>query len=985
MVRKAAKAIPNLLLRQERVQRGWSREYVAERIEASDSKTVGRWERGTTSPGPYYRQKLCELFELTPTELGFLSDFSSKPAKPRQDQPPSLPDANTTLSVASPFPETASQHPTASLMPVWNVPYRRNIFFTGREDILQNVRTVLTAGTTVALTQAQAISGLGGVGKTQLAVEYAYRYQNDYRAILWVRADSREALISDYVNIAALLNLPEKQDQDQSRILKAFAHWLQESSDWLLILDNADNLTMINDFLPSRVKGHILLTTREQVIGTIAQRIEIEKMEVEEGALFLLRRAHMLAKDAPRDNVSYANWNKALTLSRALDGLPLALDQAGAYIEETECGLTGYQERLRTRRAKILGLRGASVTDHPEPVATTWSLSFEKVQRANPAAADLLRLCAFLYPDAIPEEIFTEGALELGTQLEKIGTDLIGLDAAIGELRRFSLLRRDPENQMLNIHRLVQAVIKDSMDEQRQRQWAERAVQALNHVFPEGKTVETWQGCQRCLPQVYACAALIEQWKLTFSTATRLLHEAGIYLRRRAQYGDAEALFQQVLAIREQTLEPMHPDVASILNDMACLYGDRGEYAQSVPLFQRALTIREQTLGADHPDVAQTVNNLAIRYEEQGMYPQAEILYQRALTIWQHVYGPKHAEVLTCLNNLANLYELQGKYAQAEVFFQQVLTLRRELLGASHPQVGQALNNLAACYHWQGKLSQAEPLFLQALAIWEHVFGLEHVEVATCLNNLGLLYIDLGKYALAELHLKQALTIRERILGPEHSHFASSLNNLAKVYFAQGRYRQAEQLQLRSLSIKERGLGSNHPYVANSLNSLGEIYRAQGNYVQASQCHQRALAIREEKLGAEHDYVAQSLNNLGRLYHDQGFYERAEALYQRSLTLRERLLGAEHPDVAASLNNIAQLYVDQGKYAEAEPLFQRALAIREQSLGVNHRDVAQTLNDLGKLYIAQSMYTQAEPLLQRALTIREQVLEPDHPEKYSMQ
>jgi len=294
-------------------------------------------------------------------------------------------------------------------VPIWNVPFRRNPFFSGRDTVLHTLHQALTRQRTAVLTQVQtqAISGLGGIGKTQTAIEYAYRYRDEYRVVLWAKADSREALSSDFVAIAGVLQLPEKDAQDQSLTVNAIKQWLERSTDWLLILDNADDLPIAQQFLPTTGKGHILLTTRARPMGKIAQRVELDTMEPEEGILLLLRRAGILSPDAPLAAASAVDRAQALQLVAALGGLPLALDQAGAYIEETGSALLRYLELYQTRRQALLRRRSKLPTDHPEPVATTWSLSFQQVEQANPAAAELLRFCAFLHPDAIPEELIS--------------------------------------------------------------------------------------------------------------------------------------------------------------------------------------------------------------------------------------------------------------------------------------------------------------------------------------------------------------------------------------------------------------------------------------------------------------------------------------------------------------------------------------------------------------------------------------------------
>ena len=269
---------------------------------------------------------------------------------------------------------------------VWNLPYPRNPFFTNRDETLELLRNNYAATKVVAsLQRAQAVSGLGGIGKTQVAIEYAYRYCHEYEFILWVRAATRDTLSADFITIANLLQLPEKGEQNQYVVVEFVRLWLATHTRWLLILDNADDLELVHNFLPSRCSGHILLTTHMQTMSRIAKRIEIENMTPEEGALFLLRRANIIEPDAQLDRVSETDRTQAMTISELLGGLPLALDQAGAYIEETATSLSDYIILYSVQRTALLRERGDFAIDHPESVATTWSLSFEKLSTTNPA------------------------------------------------------------------------------------------------------------------------------------------------------------------------------------------------------------------------------------------------------------------------------------------------------------------------------------------------------------------------------------------------------------------------------------------------------------------------------------------------------------------------------------------------------------------------------------------------------------------------
>ena len=686
--------------------------------------------------------------------------------------------------------------PRAALPPVWNVPYPRNALFIGREALLAQLRLHLQAGQATALSQPQAISGLGGIGKTQIAIEYAYRYHQDYQVVLWARAESQDALTSSYVAIASLLNLPEKEAQEQAITVQAVKTWLQVHSGWLFMLDNADDLALVPTFLPPAMGGHLLLTTRAQAMGRLAHRIEVDVLAAEQGALFLLRRAALLAPDAELSQASSGDRALALHITEALGGLPLALDQAGAYLEETGSSLADYDRLFQQHHATLLAQRRGLVADHPEPVTTTWSLSFAQVEERNGAAADLLCLCAFLSPDAIPEEITTQGAAHLGPQLAPVAADTLLLGQAMEALRAYSLIGRDPATKTLSIHRLVQAVLRDAMDGAERECWAERATRAVSAALPAVEHAN-WSQWERLLAHAQACAGWIEQEHLILPEAVYLLNQAGFYLQERARYAEAEPLCQRALVILEQQLGPLHLDLTIGLNNLAGLYLGQGKYEQAEPLFQRALAIHEQQSGLLHLDTAISLNNLAGLYLRQDKYTEAEPLYRRALAIHEQQVGSEHLRTATSLSNLAALYRAQGKYAEAEPLVQRALTIREQQLGPTHPDTATSLNNLALLYEDQGKEGQAEPLYRRALSICEQQLGPTHPNTAGSFNNLAGFYRRQGKYTEAEPLYRQALAIYEQQLGEVHPNTQIARKNYASLLHAMGRDGEATSLEAK--------------------------------------------------------------------------------------------------------------------------------------------------------------------------------------------
>ncbi len=325
MNEKAQSSTHNNKLKNQRLLRNWTQEQVAEKI-GTTRVNVNRWERGSIMPSLYFRQKLCDLFETDDGALGLpsLLEDTSQDRKSSQNF----------------FP------------PIWIVPFRRNPFFTGREELLFQIHTLLQKKT--SLTSSVAISGLGGIGKTQVALEYAYRYRDDYQVVLWARAESQDTLISDFVNFAHLLQLPEKDEQDQHKAVEAVKNWLNTHANWFLILDNLEDFVMVRDFLPLQSGGDILVTTRAQATGIITQSITLEQMDINEGALFLLRRAKLLKHTALLEEASETLYAKARNISYVLGNLPLALDQAGAYIDDSGCSLSDYLAHYQKQQARLL-------------------------------------------------------------------------------------------------------------------------------------------------------------------------------------------------------------------------------------------------------------------------------------------------------------------------------------------------------------------------------------------------------------------------------------------------------------------------------------------------------------------------------------------------------------------------------------------------------------------------------------------------------
>jgi tetratricopeptide (TPR) repeat protein len=634
--------------------------------------------------------------------------------------------------------------------------------FFGRDEQLEELDRYFASGDS---RRKAAVYGMGGVGKTQFAVRYARTRREKYRHAFFIGADSRLVLDNHFADIARRLNLPvsKRQDATPEEILRAVHFWMETHGDWLAIFDNADDLTIVRDYLPPNGAGHLILTTRESAPDEIAHPVSLDVFTEDEATQFLLKKTEKSDEAAAR------------ALAREMDGLPLALDQAVAYIREMKSSLAEYLKLYQAEGRELRKRRGTYVVGH-ESVATTFGLAFQQIEGASPATADILRVCAFCNPDEIPEELFLDSGDALGETITVVNGSVSTWLKALYPATRFSLLVRDPENRMLALHQVIQDVIKDEMTEGEQRQWAERFIVGLNGVFPEVK-FENWSSCGRLISQAFAAFRAVEHFSMETETSARLLHYASFF-DDHARYAEAELLYKRALGIRERVLGGEHPDTALLLNDLALIYYYQGWYVEAEPLYKRALGIRERALGMEHPDMAESLNNLALLYDSQGRYGEAELLYERALGIWERALGAEHPSTALSLNNLAVFYREQGRNAEAGPLYERALGIWERALGVEHPLTATSLNNLAEFYELQGQYADAELLYERALGIWERALGTKHPSTALSLNNLGLLYTSQGRYAEAKPLLERALTIFQKALGDEHPNTKTVAENL---------------------------------------------------------------------------------------------------------------------------------------------------------------------------------------------------------------
>ncbi len=875
---------PNQALQQARIERHWTIEDVADHL-GIPRQMITLWEQGTAFPDSSFHQQLCTLFGKTAEELGLPPQETGNISSPR-----------------------------------WFVPLSRNHFFTGREAYLHALHERFRLPCDETRARVQVICGVGGIGKTQIALEYAYRFRDDYATVLWLRAETPETLFAGLRALMDAFDLPEKQDRLHPQILSAIKNWLKEHSNWLLILDNVEEFALVRELLPYPCMGHVLLTTRRQEASASWHCLNLQPWSPEEGVLFLLHRAGLLPQQAPLESAADELRKQATGICQELGGLPLALDQAGAYLEETGCTLIGYQQRFQERQGMLLSWRGSEHFAHPDPVTTTILLAVERVEQQFPATAELLRLCAFLACDGIPEELITRQSAEiLGPILYAAANDPFEMDTMYATVRATSLMQLNVQTRLLSIHRLVQMVIIACMDKDTQQLWARRALLAVNQVFP----VTGKEGGAVALPR---SDGLLPHALFTLTSVDRFLPE--------------------------EQQSKMAPEISGLLHKVGSYLVTRGYYQKAQPILERCLSLREQTLGSTHPDVAELLARLGYLLLIQGRHASAEALLEQALTIYEQASLSASPFLHSVLTNLAMISLDRGHYQQAEVLMKREMSVQEALQEANG--IGLSLTNLAIIYQRQGRHGEAKALWLHALRLYE-----QNLEPSQChdlslavLNNLINFYTEQGKYAETEPFCLQAFHLREQAQGLDTPLVAMMLRYLGDLSRKQERFEEAEAQYLGALDLWEQTAGAGHLLTAYALHGLALLRVAQGQQKEAEYLFHQTIQIREQAYDEPHIDMAEVLHDLALLYYKQGKEEAAEPLFERALQIRERVLGPRHPALATSLHHLGLLYAKQGRKDKARLYCQRSLALREQALGKWHPETQITRNSLVALQAA---------------------------------
>ena len=721
----------------------------------------------------------------------------------------------------------------------------RPVMLAGREGLLSKLHARLVEGSDRVGPRIAALYGMGGVGKTSVAAEYAHRHQSTAGIVWQFPAEDLATLAAEFARLAALLGAAGGVMDPRDPVASVHAVLADSPSPWLLVLDNAPDSASLRPFLPPTGNGQVLITSQSS-LWPPGQGIEVPVLDVEAAARFLTSRT------------GDPDGQSAEDLSIELGGLPLALEQASAYIQATGGTLAEYLGLFRRRRADMLA-RGEP-SGYGRTVATTWKVAFGRLDEDAPYAASLLRLLTYLAPEPVPLSLlraFPEAADGLNpgvsAMLGQLADDQIALSDAVAALRRFSLVA-PAGNGLMRVHRLVQAVTLTQMTTDVAAMWRQAAATLIEFGIPEDtEDPAAWPTCAVLLPHAQA----------VLDCASDGMWRIANYLGHSGSYPAARDMWQTIASACGESLGREHPDTLAAIHNLGYWTGMAGDATAARDLFAGLLPVRERVSGAEHPGI------LATRH------------------------------------NLARWTGMAGDAAGARDLFAELMPLMERVLGAENPATLADRHSLAVFTGKAGDAAGARDLFVELVPLMERVLGPEHPDALGDRHELAFWTGMAGDAIGARRLFAKLLTVRERVIGAEHPETLATRHNLAQWTGRAGDAAGARDLFAELIPLAERVLGAESPSTVRAMGNLAQWTATAGDAAGARDLFAELLPLIERVLGAEHPETLAARHNLAQCTGRAGDAAGARDLFAELIPLLERVYGPEHPDTLADRYELA--------------------------------------------------------------------------------
>ncbi|KAK2612718.1 hypothetical protein QQS21_001335 [Conoideocrella luteorostrata] len=763
-------------------------------------------------------------------------------------------------------------------------------FFAREREITEVHRTLSSDGTR----RIVVLHGLGGIGKTQLVVAYIKRYRDEYSAIFWFNIKDElsiqqsftrvaRQILQQHPNASCLRGLDLQQNHEVVEAVKAWFS-LPGNTRWLIVYDNYDNPKLtshksdtginINHFLPPAHQGSIIITTRSAQVD-IGYQIRLRKLESMDDSLNILSLTS--GRDSLHNGKGVTDTCKTLLiitldagakkLVEKLDGLPLALASAGAYLRRVSMSLANYLRIYETSWARLHTSTPSLGSYEDRTLCSTWQVSYQQIQEQNPLAAHLLQWWAYFNNEDIWLELLQPVRGD-GPQWIYELTDELNFNSAMGTLHDYGFVETYTgslnliESRGYSIHGCLHAWTIHILNQERDAYLGKLAAKCVASRVPARNNAQFWLLQRRLLPHAIMPCAIIQG---SDKDLDWVFHNLGILYAEQGKLQEAEEMYARALQEKEKTWGPDHTSSLETVHSLGCLYAYQGKLQEAEEMFVPTLQGKEKVWGPDHTSSLATVHSLGRLYAKQGKLQEAKEMYARALQGNEKAWGPDHTSTLSTVNSLGRLYVKQGKLQEAEEMYARALQGNKKAWGPDHTSTLATVHNLGYLYAKQRKLQEAEEMYARALQGNKKAWGPDHTLTLDTVYSLGCLYADQGKLQEAEEMYARALQGNEKAWGPDHTSTLDTVYSLGRLYAKQGKLQEAEEMFLRALRGYEKFTGpqniARYRPAINTMRALGSLSRGQGHLVEARRYYQSASSDLEGLLGPSHKDV-QSLQNI---------------------------------------------------------------------------------------------------------------------------
>ncbi|KAK2812978.1 hypothetical protein FQN50_000999 [Emmonsiellopsis sp. PD_5] len=772
------------------------------------------------------------------------------------------------------------------------VPYPSNPGFIGRSATLDKLKERFGpafAQNGITYQVRAALFGLGGIGKTQIALAFAYWAQKEYPSlsIFWIHASTPERFRQGAAQIAQECKIPGHDDPkaDVAQVLKV---WLEEKSQepWLMVLDNADDVQMffgpdstlpsthaepsessasarLRRYIPNSSHGAILVTSRNKSAAVKFTKstgtgiISVDGMDGKECS-------DLIRTKLGDDHLDPVHITQ---LMDRLEHVPLAIIQAVSFIQETDLSISRYLKLLDEGDNVLVDALSQSFEAEgrdesiQNAVTATWIISFDQIRKQYPAASDIFARMCFFDRQTIPEA-FLSHRIESVEGYIQSPMGQLELEKCLGVLKAFSFIS-EGNDRTITMHRLVHLVMRRWLNARGESErWAREALRTVSDLFPSGSEFENWKTCELYLPHVNAVLSL--EGPLEDHAKVYLVRKTAVFLNRRARDNHAHELLLEAVPLAKKVLGEEHPDTLFIVDCLVEVYFNQGRLGKAEELGTQVVESRKKVLGPEHQDTLQTMETLARIWANQQKFKEARKLATQVLDMQKRIIGPEHEDTLKSMRTLARISDLQGQLDEAGNMYSSVVEGRKRVMGPEHRSTLSAMNDLAWTWQRQGQLEKAEKLQRE---LWETT---------------------------------------KRALGKEHPDTLHSMNSLAWTWQIQGQFNKAEELQREVWEASKRVLGKDHPDTLDFMSDLAFTWQQQGQFERAEELRRESWEAGKRNLGKEHQHTLDLMEHLACSWKHLGRNEEATQLLRESCRLREKVQGKDHPDTVRSAEDLKQ-------------------------------------------------------------------------------